>query len=731
MSNDPFAPLGGGQPRRGGGSSGDVKAWVTISPIPSDAPAAPVKHPKLGKPSQRWTYLDADGQLLGFVLRFDDGDDKQFRPLTYGRPWAGGASAWRWESWASPRPLYGLDRLAERPDALVVVTEGEKAADAAQRLLADAVIVTSPNGSKSAGKASWAALAGRRIVIWPDADAAGLAYADAVAKAAKAVGAASVAIISPPGGCETGWDAADAEAAGWDAVRANALIAAAKPFESSSRTGGQAAGAAGARRKRIPQRDVLIASTEFCELWHDANGVGYLSFPVNGHHESWPIRSRNLRMWLANRYYEATGEAPGGQALEDGLRILEARAVNDGPEHEPFLRVGRRDDAIYIDLANKEWSAIEVTAKAWRIVKNPPIKMCRSPSMRPLAEPSGGEMIERLRQFVNTSDDDFMLIVAWLVMAMRERGPYPVLVLNGEQGSGKSFVSRLLRSLVDPSLAPARMVPKDDRDLVISASNSWIMCFDNLSSLPGWLSDALCRLSTGSGFATRQLNTDRDESIFEAARPIILNGIPSLTDRADLADRAIAVHLRTIPEEDRRPEDELVAEFENARPWIIGALCDALVVALANFPSVKLDRSPRMADFVKWITAASPGLGWEQGAFLEVYDRNRKGSSESAFEADAVAVTLAKMVLAEYPDGLECSASELLTKINNWAPDGLKRQKTWPQTPQGMGNRVARAGPLLRSRGFVVETRHSTTRTIIIRPKVGVSAAIPIGGRPF
>jgi putative DNA primase/helicase len=112
--------------------------------------------------------------------------------------------------------------------------------------------------------------------------------------------------------------------------------------------------------------------------------------------------------------------------------------------------------------------------------------------MRQLPEPVGGGMIEELRNFLNVrSDDDFKLVVAWLVAALRERGPYPVLVVNGEQGTGKSVFSRLVRSLVDPNAAPIRAVPKDDRDLVVSASNSWVLAFDNLSGVPAWFADAL------------------------------------------------------------------------------------------------------------------------------------------------------------------------------------------------------------------------------------------------
>ena len=135
---------------------------------------------------------------------------------------------------------------------------------------------------------------------------------------------------------------------------------------------------------------------------------------------------------------------------------------------------------------------MESTAAGWSVVEKPPLKFLRSSSMRPLLEPETGGMIEELRDFLNVrSDDDFMLAVAWLVASLRERGPYPVLVLNGEQGTGKSVFSRMMRSLVDPNAAPIRAVPKDDRDLVVSASNSWVLAFDNLSGVPSWFADAL------------------------------------------------------------------------------------------------------------------------------------------------------------------------------------------------------------------------------------------------
>ena len=289
------------------------------------------------------------------------------------------------------------------------------------------------------------------------------------------------------------------------------------------------------------------------------------------------------------------------------------------------------------------------------------------------------------------------------------------MAVNGEAGAGKSFFTRVVRSLVDPSAAPIRAVPRDDRDLVVSAANSWVLAFDNLSNVPAWLADALCRLATGSGYATRMLHTDRDEMIFDAARPIIINGIPTLTDRADLADRAVTVHLRALPENERRPEDELLADFEIARPRIFAALLDAVARAHDSVASVRLDCVPRMADFVKWVVAAAPGLGWEPDDFVAAYAENRRDVSEAAFEADAIAVAIWKLITSnDGPQGFEGTPTELLAAIDTRASEAARRSKYWPQNPTQLGNRVTRAAPLLKAKGCTVERRHSGARTIVI-----------------
>ena len=233
--------------------------------------------------------------------------------------------------------------------------------------------------------------------------------------------------------------------------------------------------------------------------------------------------------------------------------------------------------------------------------------------------PIGGGSVEMLRPFLNVrSDADFVLVTLWVLWGLRNHGPYPVLVLGGEQGSAKSTFSAMLRALLDPNAAPLRALPREDRDLFIAADNAHILVFDNVSGLPGWISDTLCRLATGAGFAVRRLYSDQDEVLFNAARPVILNGIEDIVSRPDLADRAIFIRLPPIPEERRQSERDLWATFEAARPSILGALLDAMVQGLVALPHTRLDTMPRMADFALFATACEASL-WPTGTFLRAF----------------------------------------------------------------------------------------------------------------
>lgn len=293
-------------------------------------------------------------------------------------------------------------------------------------------------------------------------------------------------------------------------------------------------------------------------------------------------------------------------------------------------------------------------------------------------------------------------MAAWLLAAMRPKGPYPVLLLQGEQGSAKSTTARVLRSLVDPSTSPLRTMPREERDLAIAAGNSWLLAFDNVSSISDWLSDALCRVATGGGFATRELYSNNEEALFDYMRPIVINGIDEVATRHDLLDRCVIVNLPSIPEENRREEAAFWQEFEHVKPWLFGALINSVAAALRNIDKVKLDRLPRMADFAKWVTAAEPSLPWQTGEFMAAYTGNREEAIDLALEADVVATAVRALVEKHGP--WEGTATELLAALEGHISEQVKKSKAWPKTARTLGNRLRRSATFLRQTGVQLES---------------------------
>src|SRR5262245_24461090 len=233
------------------------------------------------------------------------------------------------------------------------------------------------------------------------------------------------------------------------------------------------------------------------ELFHTAIGSAFADLVIDGHRETWPIRSKRFRGWLRRRYYEATGSALGGHAISSELDLLEARAQFDAPERSVHVRIAENAGRIYLDLADDYWRAVEIGPDGWRVNPCPPVRFRRPAGMLPLPVPEPGGSIEILGSFFNLpSRSDFVLVIAWLLATLRSSGPYPLLAISGEQGSAKTVLSKMLKALVDPNAAPVRTLPREERELMIAANNGYVLGFDNLSGLPAWLSDALCRLAT-------------------------------------------------------------------------------------------------------------------------------------------------------------------------------------------------------------------------------------------
>lgn len=333
---------------------------------------------------------------------------------------------------------------------------------------------------------------------------------------------------------------------------------------------------AAAPKASVIKKDELVRLADGVELFCEPEGgsdKAFATVPVGGHFETYPINGKEFRLWLTNEFYKSHGEAVSQQPMQDALTTLAAKAYFAESKHRVFIRVAELGGKLYYDLGDEAWRVVEIDAGGWRILDKSPVKFIRPSSYKAQVTPVRGGSLNELRQFINvSSEDDWVLFLGWLISSYRPNGPYALLSLAGTQDAAKSTTTKMIRLLIDPSTALVRAQPKEERDLMVGAKNNWLLAFDNLSFLPDWLSDALCRVSTGGGQANRELYKNGDEHVFDVMRPVVMNGIEELATRPDLADRTINVFLPSLRDEQRKDESAVCGVWRGSTSHLRGCL---------------------------------------------------------------------------------------------------------------------------------------------------------------
>lgn len=456
------------------------------------------------------------------------------------------------------------------------------------------------------------------------------------------------------------------------------------------------------------QAEVLVATSLEAgdELFHDTHGQAFARIVHQGHVEVHKLRKRGgYRQHLIRRYFEEHGRPPNAQALEAALATLEATAVLEGDEHPVFVRVAPHPLRLgaVVDLGDAEWNQVEVDASGWRVLDEPLVRFRRPPTSLALPTPIPGGNLEDMRQFVNVTDASWPTLVAFLLGTLMPQGPYPILALVSQHGSGKSFTARLTKSLMDPSVASLRAAPRDERDLLIGARNSWCLAFDNLATLSPNLSDAFCRLSTGGGISTRELFTDEGEFILEAMRPVILTGIDDLATRGDLLDRSLPVELPGIDPSRRRTETELREAFTAVHPQLLGALLSCATEGFRHLPVTQPEDLPRLADFGRWVVAAEPATGLDAGRLSATLARVQEEAATTALEAHPLSAAIRQLL--EDEGEYEGRATDLLARLSRLASSSARRSKAWPKSASALGGALRRLAPSLEELGVHVTSK--------------------------
>ena len=477
------------------------------------------------------------------------------------------------------------------------------------------------------------------------------------------------------------------------------------------------------RRAHPTQGEIL---TRDCEetikgYYRDQQGNSFLVLPIDDHLEVCTTNSSRFRNWLAKRYRHKYKSPPGNEALKQARIQAEAKC-EDAPQVELYNRVGWYRGVICYDLTTPDWRGVMITKDGWEIVSLPPI-FRRYNHQAEQVIPVKGYDAKKILEFCNINEGDHCLFMTALASFLIPDIPHVIPVQVGEQGTGKSNNSRMIKSLCDPSKVMLISSPKDLEQAQMIADKHWINTFDNLSRIPEWFSDFLCRAVTGEGDMKRSLYTNDKEFIRTYRRCFVLNGIGNSVCRPDLLDRAIIIDIPPLKE--TRPEKQIIDEWKALLPGTLGGFFTAISGAMAIVSTVKGHERFRMADFAQWGAALAEALGYSRDEFFKKYQESVAYKWEDTAEENPIIQKLTCLV--ESNKGKWCgSVTTLLEYIkpetSGFAARRVGYGKRIIDNPKALASELMRIAPVMRSIGIDIargkKREAGTGRKLFILQKV-------------
>jgi len=464
------------------------------------------------------------------------------------------------------------------------------------------------------------------------------------------------------------------------------------------------------KEKRSQTNELVQFARDKFVLLHDRNGDVFAQDSKSG--EVRRLGGRQFKDRLIAGFYEKTHQAVRDQSFREAIGTLQAFGRYNGKPRDVYVRVAKHNDCYYLDLCEPGNSkAIELGAGYWKVT-DAPVLFVRGEAMQKLPVPIKGGSIAPLWDICNIPKDLRLLVITWLIEALRPDTPYPGLELIGEQGSGKSTAAEALRRVIDPSSCNLRGAPKTVEDVFVAAGQNHVVAYENISHFAGPMQDALAILSTGGGFAKRQLYTDGEEHIINVRRPWLINGIAIAVTQQDLVDRVISVDCAVIAE--RQSSSKQWKAFDAALPGILGGVLDVAARALAVLPGIRLapaDR-PRLMEFVLLGQAVAQSAGYPENEFLHRFNELRAETVARTLESSPVASAILEFIETT-PTGIEAIVKDIMTRLEHHKPLGAE---FWPRSPKGLADALRRAAPALRQMGIdcktVGKSKHGMVWTI-------------------
>jgi hypothetical protein len=489
-----------------------------------------------------------------------------------------------------------------------------------------------------------------------------------------------------------------------------------------------------AKKESLKESGVSIILNKI-KLFTDSQD-GYAAYEINGAKQTDRITGKQFKRYV-QKILRDNNNSLNHSTLSEVISDIDAEAIYEGQRGEVFNRVGKdAENNIIINPCFDNGNIIHITPEGWTIrepfthskenLKTYPI-IIKTKGMLSMPFPVRGHgNIQDIRRFIKAETDDnkFILIVAYIIQSYLFNGPFPIIVIVAEPGSGKTFTTLIIKNLIDPHEAPTLSIPRDPRDMFSTAGVSWVLAYDNFSKVQQWLSDLFCRFSTGNATIDRELFTNGEAYIYSAKRPAIVNGISDFFSQSDVLQRSIIFENTRIKPEERKTEETLLNDFKKVLPGIFCDILDLLSAVLKILPDVNVSEPTRMSDFCKVGTAVALSLGYSESFFMDAYNENQKQANDITLDSSIIAPVIRELLSKEKESEFKGTPTELLDKLESINPEAA-RSPYWPKTATVLSGHLKRLAQNFRDTGIVVDTgRDNDGRWIKLKKIVTLHVAV-------
>lgn len=437
-----------------------------------------------------------------------------------------------------------------------------------------------------------------------------------------------------------------------------------------------------------------------------------------------PVGSRALNNIIRDLALADDVDKVTKHTLADINENLQAYAERSGKVASVWSRIAPIDGGIEIDLGNEQHTRVKIADAQVEIVTAGSETLFYRPLVsRAMVTPADQGDYRLLKKYVNLDWTSFLLLVAWLTYTIAHpkvpTSKYVILAVFGGQGSGKSLLTKLIKSLIDPSNVDAQVLPNNHKDIAVAAQQTHVLCYDNLRRLTETISDALCTAATGGSMSCRQLYSDSEQHVVQLHTALVLNGIHSFIDQPDLAQRCLPLYLKPLAPGNRRSEGEMAEALAADMPLIQRGLFDLIARTYTHLRGVEVTMPERMLDFCRWLAAMEKGVGVGAGTYQGAYSDALKQGQREALLDNVLAATVLEFG-ENLPDGEWAGTPSKLLEALSWVPSAPpQKSRDWPDNPITLSKRLQSLQAGLLTQGVRVEFSRGKERTITVINEMG------------